>query len=61
MSGHAVLACLSVLDVVLAERRANARPAPELVWTGPERANSTARDTVVVLFHKENGRVPMGG
>ncbi len=47
--GHTTLACLTVLDVVLAERRANTRPAPELVWTGPERTNATARDTAVVL------------
>lgn len=49
LSGHSRLACLSVLDVVLSERAANTRPAPELVWTGPERANATARDSAVVL------------
>ncbi|NJO12940.1 MAG: hypothetical protein HC872_05150 [Gammaproteobacteria bacterium] len=43
LCGHTALACLSVIDVVLAERKAAARPAPELVWSGPERANATAR------------------
>jgi phosphatidylserine/phosphatidylglycerophosphate/cardiolipin synthase-like enzyme len=49
LSGHSTLACLSVLEVALAERRRAARPVPELVWTGPERSNATARDTAVVL------------
>lgn len=49
LSGHSALACLSVIDVALAERAARARPDPELVWTGPERSNATARDTAVVL------------
>ena len=49
LSGHSALACLSVLDVALAERTSAQRPAPELVWTGPERSHSTARDTAVVL------------
>jgi phosphatidylserine/phosphatidylglycerophosphate/cardiolipin synthase-like enzyme len=49
LSGHSALACLSIVDAVLAERRANRRPAPELVWSGPERTKSTARDTAVVL------------
>lgn len=49
LSGHSALACLSVIDVALAERRARARPDPELVWTGPERSHATARDTAVVL------------
>jgi phosphatidylserine/phosphatidylglycerophosphate/cardiolipin synthase-like enzyme len=64
LSGHTSLACLSVLDVVLAERRANARPAPELVWTGPERANATARDTAVVLralFERARRQVILAG
>ncbi len=64
LSGHTALACLSVLDVVLAERHANARPAPELVWTGPERANATARDTVVVLralFERAQRQVILAG
>lgn len=49
LSGHSRLACLSVLDVVLAERRRARRPDPELVWTGPERSHATARDTAIVL------------
>jgi phosphatidylserine/phosphatidylglycerophosphate/cardiolipin synthase-like enzyme len=64
LSGHTTLACLSVLDVVLAERRANARPAPELVWSGPERANATARDTAVVLralFERARSQVILAG
>jgi phosphatidylserine/phosphatidylglycerophosphate/cardiolipin synthase-like enzyme len=48
LSGHRGPACLAVLDVALAERAAR-RPAPELVWTGPEGASATARDTAVVL------------
>lgn len=64
LSGHTALACLSILDVVLAERRAHARPAPELVWTGPERANATARDTAVVLralFERAQRQVILAG
>jgi phosphatidylserine/phosphatidylglycerophosphate/cardiolipin synthase-like enzyme len=49
LSGHSSLACLSVLEVALAERRRAARPVPELVWTGPERSHATARDTAIVL------------
>jgi phosphatidylserine/phosphatidylglycerophosphate/cardiolipin synthase-like enzyme len=47
-AGHRSAACLAVLDVTLAER-ADRRPAPELVWTGPEAPAGTARDTAVVL------------
>lgn len=64
LMGHTAPACLSVLDVVLAERRANALPVPELVWTGPERANATARDTAVVLralFERAQGQVILAG
>ena len=64
LSGHTAIACLTVLDVVLAERCANARPAPELVWTGPERANATARDTAVVLralFERAQRQVILAG
>jgi phosphatidylserine/phosphatidylglycerophosphate/cardiolipin synthase-like enzyme len=64
LSGHTGLACLSVLDVVLAERRASARPAPELVWSGPERAHATARDTAVVLralFERARRQVILAG
>ena len=49
LSGHSRLACLAVLDVALAERAKHDRPAPELVWTGPEAQGARARDTVVVL------------
>jgi hypothetical protein len=49
LSGHSALACLTVLDVAVAERGAVRRPSPELVWSGPERSNATARDTAVVL------------
>lgn len=49
LSGHSVLACISIVEVALAERRRSARPDPELVWTGPERTKATARDTAVVL------------
>lgn len=41
-------ACLTVLDAVLAERE-NRKPAPELVWTGPEAASALSRDTAIVL------------
>jgi phosphatidylserine/phosphatidylglycerophosphate/cardiolipin synthase-like enzyme len=64
LCGHTALACLSVLDVVLAERLANARPAPELVWSGPERANATARDTGVVLralFERAQKQIILAG
>ncbi len=64
LSGHTALACLSVLDVALAERRTSTRPAPELVWTGPERAHATARDTAVVLralFERARTQVILAG
>jgi phosphatidylserine/phosphatidylglycerophosphate/cardiolipin synthase-like enzyme len=48
LAGHRTAACLSVLDVALAERE-DRRPTPELVWTGPEAPAGTARDTAVVL------------
>lgn len=64
LSGHTALACLSVLDVILAERRAHTRQEPELVWSGPERANSTARDTAIVLramFERAQRQVILAG
>lgn len=64
LAGHTAVACLSVLDVVLAERRASTRPAPELVWSGPEAANATARDTAVVLramFERAQRQVLLAG
>lgn len=64
LTGHPRLACLSILDVTLAERKENARPAPELVWTGPEGHGATARDTAVVLrelFKSAREHVILGG
>ncbi len=49
LSGHSAMACQSVIEVALAERARATRPDPELVWTGPEAENATARDTAVVL------------
>jgi len=48
LAGHKTAACLSVLEVVLAERE-DRKPTPELVWTGPEAGAGAARDTAVVL------------
>lgn len=48
LGGHKSAACVAILDVVLAERE-DRKPTPELVWTGPEAAGGTARDTAVVL------------
>lgn len=64
LGGHARDVCLSILDVVLAERDRNQRPAPELVWTGPEGARATARDTAVILrdlFEGARERVILAG
>jgi phosphatidylserine/phosphatidylglycerophosphate/cardiolipin synthase-like enzyme len=47
-AGHKTAACLSILDVALAERE-DRRPTPELVWTGPEAPAGMARDTAIVL------------
>lgn len=49
LSGHSRLACIAILEVALAERAQHDRPAPELVWTGPEGHGATARDTAIVL------------
>ncbi len=49
LSGHSRLACLAILDVALTERAKHSRPAPELVWTGPEGHGAVARDTAIVL------------
>jgi hypothetical protein len=35
LAGHKSAACIAILDVALAER-AERKPTPELVWTGPE-------------------------
>jgi hypothetical protein len=48
LEGHSLMACLSVLEAVLAERAKYARPAPELVWTGPETTRALAREGEVV-------------
>jgi phosphatidylserine/phosphatidylglycerophosphate/cardiolipin synthase-like enzyme len=64
LCGHTALACLSVIDVVLAERKANTQSAPELVWSGPERAHATARNTAVVLralFEQSRRQVILAG
>lgn len=63
LGGHTREACLAILDAVLAER-ARERPAPELVWTGPEGAHTTARDTAVILrdlFESARERVVLAG
>ena len=46
LDGRAVLA---VIDAVLAERRRPEEVTVDLVWTGPDVAGSTARDTAVVV------------
>jgi hypothetical protein len=64
LAGHNRRACESILDVVLAERARLSHPAPELVWTGPEGASATARDTAVVLralFEGAQHRVVLAG
>lgn len=64
LTGHSRLACLAILDVTLAERTENTRPAPELVWTGPEGHGATARDTAIVLrelFESARDHVILGG
>jgi phosphatidylserine/phosphatidylglycerophosphate/cardiolipin synthase-like enzyme len=63
LSGHSASACAAILDAVLAERAAR-KPAPELVWTGPEGAGATARDTAVVLrelFERAESHVVLAG
>lgn len=63
LGGHPREACLAIVDAVLAER-ARERPAPELVWTGPEGAQATARDTAVILrdlFEHARERVVLAG
>jgi hypothetical protein len=64
LEGHSRAACLSILDAVLAERAKYDRPAPELVWTGPEGTHAHARDTAVVLrelFDGARSRVVLAG
>jgi len=64
LAGFSTQACISLLDAVLAEREKFDRPAPELVWTGPEGARATARDTAVILrelFESAQERVILAG
>ena len=64
LAGHSRAACLALLDAVIAERAKYDRPAPELVWTGPEAASAAARDTAVVLrelFESAHERVVLAG
>ncbi|HRI07922.1 MAG TPA: DISARM system phospholipase D-like protein DrmC [Nannocystaceae bacterium] len=49
LSGLDRVGLLAALEVTLAERSARAAPLLDLVWTGPEARQSTARDTAVVL------------
>jgi phosphatidylserine/phosphatidylglycerophosphate/cardiolipin synthase-like enzyme len=63
LAGHKSAACLTVLDVSLAERE-DRKPTPELVWTGPEAPAGMARDTAVVLrnlFEGARESVILGG
>lgn len=47
-SGHKRAACMAILDAAL-EERAHRPATPELVWSGPDAAHGTSRDTAVVL------------
>ena len=48
LGGQTKEACLTILEVAIVERGERRAP-PELVWTGPEGAGSSARDTKMVL------------
>ena len=65
LAGHTGLACAAIIQVALAERGRRDHPQrPELVWTGPEAASATARDTAVVLralFEGARRRVILAG
>lgn len=64
LGGHSRHAAMAIIDASLDERRHQTRPAPELVWTGPDRHGSTARDTAVVLrelFERAQHRVILAG
>jgi len=64
LEGHSGAACLALLNAVISEREKYDRPAPELVWTGPEAASAAARDTAVVLrelFESAQQRVVLAG
>lgn len=59
-----VAGCTAVIAAVLAEREVQERPPPELVWTGPEGVQATARDTAIVLsqlFERAEARVVLAG
>ncbi len=63
LGGHPREPSLAIVAAVLAER-ARERPSPELVWTGPEGAQGTARDTAVILrdlFEGARERVVLAG
>jgi phosphatidylserine/phosphatidylglycerophosphate/cardiolipin synthase-like enzyme len=54
----------AALDLLLAERKYSPHPGLDLVWTGPEAAASTARDTWVVMremFAQAHERVLIAG
>jgi len=54
----------AALDLVIAERSHGPHPSLDLVWTGPEAASSTARDTGVVMremFAQARSRVLIAG
>jgi hypothetical protein len=54
----------ALLDAVISERQNSSTPKLDLVWTGPESSNSTARDTWVVmheLFFKAQSNVLIAG
>lgn len=64
LAGHTAAACLSIIDAALAERAQHDTPDAELVWTGPEGAIASARDTLVVLrelFESARKRVVLAG
>jgi hypothetical protein len=64
LAGHSKDACISILETALSERLAAQKPAPELVWTGIEGKQGTARDTAVVLkelFESARERVVLAG
>jgi hypothetical protein len=47
--GHDEAATLAILDAVLSERRLRPTTLVDLVWTGPEIAGASSRDTAVVV------------
>jgi len=64
LAGFDGAAAVATLDLVLAERAYGPHPSLDLVWTGPEAAASTARDTWVVMremFAQARDRVVIAG